>query len=179
MRFKELGIATNGTLLDTRMNNVLLSNFDAVAVSLHKGPKLHESIGNLVNLVKQRGKGNYEPNIRANIVAEEFSQQELDEIVELLNGKVDRVRCVTYISEDMQTANDETVEGCPGPYRYMAILWNGDTLPCCHILSPGKWTLGNISDSSLLEVWNGHEYARLRKGNVEGTPCMGCQVKRL
>jgi len=180
MHFKELGLATNGTLLNKSLNSVLLNNFSALAISLHKGPLLQESIDNAVALVEQRGKGCYEPNIRANLVIEEFTQQERDEVTGQLSGKVDGFRAFSYISEDMQAASYATpLDTCPSPMRYMAILWNGDTLPCCHILSPGPWSLGNINETSILEVWNGPAYASLRDRGYAGTHCERCQVKRL
>ncbi|MBU4259407.1 MAG: SPASM domain-containing protein, partial [Proteobacteria bacterium] len=50
---------------------------------------------------------------------------------------------------------------CPWIYFSMAILVNGDIVPCCR--DPhGKEIMGNIFDQSLDEIWNGKRYRNFR-----------------
>ena len=50
---------------------------------------------------------------------------------------------------------------CPWIYFSMAILVNGDVVPCCR--DPhGKEIMGNIFDQSFYEIWNGKRYRNFR-----------------
>jgi len=182
--FRELQLATNGTMLSGRMNKVLLRDFTQIAVSLHNVKELQWVIARTKSLFEGREKGAVRPNIRANIVAEEFNQQQLDDVTEAIHGHVDGVRIVGAISEDLQLPGNDKGPvnplwpGCQSLYFYLGVLWNGDALPCCHILSPGAWSLGNVDQESLKEVFHGKTYENLRNRHFEGSPCMTCQVRR-
>jgi MoaA/NifB/PqqE/SkfB family radical SAM enzyme len=51
---------------------------------------------------------------------------------------------------------------CYSLHSYMAILWNGDVVPCCHCVS-GNRVMGNVLESSLLGVWHNDKYKNLRR----------------
>jgi radical SAM protein with 4Fe4S-binding SPASM domain len=51
---------------------------------------------------------------------------------------------------------------CPFPWRYLAVQWNGDVVPCCRDCN-GETVLGNVAGQSLLEIWNGPAYAAFRR----------------
>lgn len=54
-------------------------------------------------------------------------------------------------------------KSCGQLSRYMAILWNGDVVPCCSDVG-GVRVIGNVGDGSdLWRVWHSHEYSDLRK----------------
>jgi radical SAM protein with 4Fe4S-binding SPASM domain len=177
MGFREVQIATNGTCLNKHMNKVLLKAFDSIAISVHKQPGMGRVLLKARQLYAMR-KGEY-PRMRLNIVAEEFTQNDLNMIAVKMRGYTDGVKIITYISEDMKTAQQKpsTWPVCMSMSMYMAVLWNGETLPCCHILSPGNWTLGNVEKTSLQAVFKGRAYAALRSGELAGTPCEGCEVR--
>jgi MoaA/NifB/PqqE/SkfB family radical SAM enzyme len=61
--------------------------------------------------------------------------------------------------------------GCYSLHSYMAVLWNGDVVPCCHCVS-GNRVVGNVFESSLSEVWHSREYRTLR----ELGHCPGCEL---
>jgi radical SAM protein with 4Fe4S-binding SPASM domain len=54
------------------------------------------------------------------------------------------------------------ITGCFTPFMYMAILYNGDVILCCH-----DWyrttVLGNVKETSLKEIWNSHRINEIRK----------------
>ena len=176
--FREVQLATNGTCLNSHMNRVLLKAFDSIAISVHKQPGMGRVLQKARHLYTMR-KGEY-PRMRLNVVAEEFTQNDLNMIAVKMRGYSDGVKIITYISEDMKTAMQKpgTWPVCMSLCMYMAVLWNGETLPCCHILSPGNWTLGNVEKTSLRSVFRGAAYAALRVGDVKGTPCEFCEVRR-
>lgn len=177
--FKNLQLPTNGIMLNEARNQVLLDNFTELAISIHKSPHLPRVIEKTKKLYLQRGQ-KFTPSIRANIVMEEFTQKELDRLGQQLANCVDAIRSVTAISEDMKGQCDKSPMWplCASTYVYMAILWNGDVLPCCHILSPGHWSLGNVAKDTLRKVWLSPPYKALRQGRFGGTICERCQIRR-
>lgn len=176
--FKQLQLATNGTRLNKHLNSVLLDNFTSLAVSVHHGADVKMVLRKAKELYHQRE--GLTPRIRINMVAEEFTQDEINHIAAEIQGHTDEVKLISYITEDMQSAmpHGPYWPDCPSLWMYLAVLWNGDALPCCHILSPGPWTLGNVAVDGLRKVFGGRPFQALRHGETEGTLCHSCQVRR-
>ncbi len=67
---------------------------------------------------------------------------------------------------------------CTFPWYSLTIFWDGSVLPCPQDFH-GKLILGNVKDSSLLEIWNGPKEILLRE-NLSGqqyknvVPCDRC-----
>lgn len=174
--FGELTLATNGVLMDQPTRKTLIDCYDALAISLHNTPNLKQAITNLKALMIEAGPK--AKDIRANVVVDEFSPSELYQIKYALFGIV-HVKEMRAIAEDMQAPVVRTrfYPLCPNKYYYAAILWNGDVLPCCHMLSSGDWSLGNVSEKSIHDVFYGYKFRRLRHGYEKGTPCESCTVR--
>jgi len=174
--FKQLQLATNGTQLNNRMNKVLASCFTGLAVSFHKSPLLDrviEKTKRLYDTVKDTDGC----TMRVNIVAEEFTPLEIDQLEHEMHLHCDGFKVFSMITEDMhQVGGRRDYPFCPCMFTYLAVMWDGEALPCCHILSPGGFTLGNVVDSSVKYVFNGTQYKNLRYGKVEGTPCQNCDI---
>ncbi|MDQ2834811.1 MAG: radical SAM protein [Acidobacteriota bacterium] len=73
---------------------------------------------------------------------------------------------------------------CRRPWSLMYITANGRVLPCC--IAPfsmkgyGAFTLGEATQSSLREIWNGPEYQRFREGLLTSAPppaCTNCGLR--
>jgi MoaA/NifB/PqqE/SkfB family radical SAM enzyme len=73
---------------------------------------------------------------------------------------------------------------CRRPWSLMYITANGRVLPCC--IAPfsmkgyGSFTLGDATQSSLREIWNGGEYQRFREGLLTSAPppaCANCGLR--
>jgi len=62
---------------------------------------------------------------------------------------------------------------CVSPCYGMYILWNGDVTVCCHDVA-GVRVLDNVRRKSVLKVWNGESYRKLRKVGH----CEGCELYR-
>lgn len=71
---------------------------------------------------------------------------------------------------------------CTFPWYSLTIFWDGSVLPCPQDFH-GKLTLGNVRDSSLLQIWNGPREILLRE-NLSGqqykniVPCSTCDRPR-
>ena len=73
---------------------------------------------------------------------------------------------------------------CRRPWSLMYITANGRVLPCC--IAPfsmkgyGAFTLGDATQSTLKEIWNGTEYQRFRDGLLTSAPppaCANCGLR--
>ena len=73
---------------------------------------------------------------------------------------------------------------CRRPWSLMYITANGRVLPCC--IAPfsmkgyGAFTLGDATQASLKEIWNGAEYQRFREGLLTSAPppaCANCGLR--
>jgi sulfatase maturation enzyme AslB (radical SAM superfamily) len=176
--FGELSLATNGTLLTSEARKTLVDCYDKLAISLHNTPKLSGIIDNYVALTKEAG--DKARGYRINIVKDEYSPSELYKLNYNLSKHNLTVKEIAALSEDMHCniVRTQYYPMCPNKYYYMAVLWNGDTLPCCHLISSGTWSLGNVAEKSLHDVFYGYKYKRLRQGHEKNTPCQNCTVRR-
>jgi len=73
---------------------------------------------------------------------------------------------------------------CRRPWSLMYITANGRVLPCC--ISPfsmrgySNFTLGDATQNTLREIWNGPEYQRFREGLLTSSPppsCANCGLR--
>jgi radical SAM protein with 4Fe4S-binding SPASM domain len=60
---------------------------------------------------------------------------------------------------------------CRSLYCYMAILWNGDVVPCCYDVA-GRKVLGNVKNKSIKTMWHDDAYKLLRS---QGS-CYDCEL---
>ncbi len=83
-----------------------------------------------------------------------------------------------------QQKDDAPWSLCRRPWSLMYITANGRVLPCC--IAPfsmkgyGAFTLGNATQASLKEIWNGGEYQRFREGLLTSAPppaCANCGLR--
>jgi MoaA/NifB/PqqE/SkfB family radical SAM enzyme len=73
---------------------------------------------------------------------------------------------------------------CRRPWSLMYITANGRVLPCC--IAPfsmrgyGSFTLGDATQNTLREIWNGPEYQHFREGLLTSAPppaCSNCGLR--
>ncbi|WP_263374788.1 radical SAM protein [Granulicella aggregans] len=82
------------------------------------------------------------------------------------------------------TRTDNPWSLCRRPWSLMYITANGRVLPCC--IAPfsmkgyGSFTLGDATQETLREIWNGAEYQRFREGLLTSAPppaCSNCGLR--
>ncbi|MHB8483637.1 MAG: radical SAM/SPASM domain-containing protein [Nitrospiria bacterium] len=76
--------------------------------------------------------------------------------------------------------SSDRYHGCYYPWLSLTIAWNGDVVTCCRDLD-GKYILGNIIESSIIEIWNGPKALKLRQAvldqNLDSIPsCGSCDL---
>lgn len=77
--------------------------------------------------------------------------------------------------------NPKNYARCPRLYSTLAILWNGDVLPCCSIDFEGKLKIGNVNEKSIRDIWNDSPIKNLRTAfinhKIDNIPfCSTCPV---
>jgi radical SAM protein with 4Fe4S-binding SPASM domain len=70
--------------------------------------------------------------------------------------------------------------GCIRPWISMCVLWDGRVVPCCFDFN-GNYTMGNINDSSIADLWNNNAFIKFRQAlsGVSSPPgiCLNCSAK--
>lgn len=192
-----IGIVTNATLITRSKAFAILKNCNSIIVSMHHGPKLDEALNGLETLSTINQQAKNPRSLFVNVMADEFKHHEVIALADRVKERkiVVQFRRGWPMTEDLKTpmqhpqttttwtdvpAPFHSDKFCLAPFYYTAVLWNGDTLPCCHILNGGDFSLGNVFNTSLLDVWNGQAYGRLRNENYEPScPCVACEVREL
>ena len=84
-----------------------------------------------------------------------------------------------YLDEVKGTLSDLCYEQCDRAFRSMTIMYDGRICLCC-MDSDGQHIRGDLSQNSMLEIWNGERYVELRRlhgicRNAYG-PCATCTL---
>jgi len=168
-------IYTNGLLLDKYVN-LLATHFYRVNLSYHNPPR-KEVLEN-VKMLKQKRGSRGKPAIYGNIVRDEFNEYDLCRAISAFKPLVDVLTVKGMMTEDLRYANGyRQPRMCQSPFFYLTVLWNGDTLPCCKLLSSGSFSMGKIQDG-LEAVWLNSKFEDLRNHRLEGYPCEDCMLYR-
>jgi len=56
---------------------------------------------------------------------------------------------------------------CPYPWQYVVVQWNGDVVACCRDYN-ARLVMGNVRETSLVEIWGGEAYRNLREQHRSG-----------
>lgn len=110
---------------------------------------------------------NYNDDLQVNEGLKEISDylHEHEELKEKVFFNV-RKEDVVLLSRGGQAPNKKDAiavdEICLLPYRMLVIRPTGEVSLCCND-ALGKYTLGNLKEQTILEVWNSEEAVRIRK----------------
>jgi len=92
------------------------------------------------------------------------------------DGKAEDVNLLMGIEKTSHSADDKVV--CDFPWRKMTVSWDGELVPCCFDYNK-RYSLGNINDNTLVEIWNGEPMHALRQefisNKVSNPLCEGCE----
>lgn len=194
-------ISTNATYLTEDMGTRLIeSGLDSLLISFHGIHKetYETSMGNLdwethlnnVNQfieLKHRRKAK-KLMVTVTMVHTSTIDKELGEIRDYWNSRGVIVRVHTLENRSHGWVDGRNINVKPmKPYtdcdRLMGqayLLYNGDAVLCC-VDWERTTILGNVTEHSLQDVWQGQAYTEYRRnylsGNVCGTLCEGCKVQ--
>ena len=115
---------------------------------------------------------------------EEALIQEAEDIAKELGVMFSASGAVDPGESIKQQKDDAPWSLCRRPWSLMYITANGRVLPCC--IAPfsmkgyGAFTLGDATQSTLKEIWNGAEYQSFREGLLTSAPppaCANCGLR--
>jgi radical SAM protein with 4Fe4S-binding SPASM domain len=100
-------------------------------------------------------------------------------------------RCDVYLSTGIYEATNQCGNGnnqdhagapqqwsankpCPLVFRTMYVRVDGKVKPCCFYANTEDFFLGDLTEESVTEVWNGRKFQELRKAHLDGKIPPGC-----
>ena len=134
------------------------------------------------------------PRIVLQIVRQKQSAHEVGEWLRKWDNIscIDRVKVKLYVTwsggEEAITLRaapsvPERAVVCEKPWTSVTIMWDGTVVPC-NFDHDGLYSLGNVADQTLQEIWRSERLAALRRHHRDGNPdevtlCRGCVDKGL
>ena len=172
-------IITNCTLLSDSRRKLLYDLDIDIQISIH--------VSNFLDQVKETiKKMSLEGHpVDIVVVKEEFKDKELSNIINDTGPYFRQLIVSAYVTEDLHYLQhswkdklhiSDRRDPCRAPFTYLAVLWDGNVLPCCRFGNSGDFTLGNINNSTVKEVFYGESFEKLRRGDYTSTPCEHCTV---
>ena len=165
-----LVLTTNGDFLnDKTITEVLKRNFNKVIVSCYDGLERKE---HFIRLFEKNGFHNFD-------IRELWLNP--DETTEDLMNRNNFNNRSGSVNVDLQKENFNTKSPCYLPFYKLVIDWNGSALLCCNDWKRAHKGFGNINTNSLVDIWNGEEFVKVRgqlaEGNRVGPACANCNIK--
>jgi radical SAM protein with 4Fe4S-binding SPASM domain len=186
-RAKESGIAevwihTNGILVDEKASEDILDSgldyivfsVDAVTEETYNRLKYGSDFSlvnrNIEKLIETRNNRNQPyPRVYVQIVNMAQTNDELTAFVDYWRARANMVRVATYQSPDGKPKDRNRVLNspkslfpCPQLWQRLVIGWDGAVYACLGDNACRK-PLGNISDTSIYDVWHGDDLNRMRE----------------
>lgn len=186
---------TNGMLLNEPTAKELIeSGLDKLTVALEATPYIHnltrrgssysKVVDNILDFLRvRRDLGATKPALWIQMLTSKYTNENhiyigikrWEKIVDYV--EVASVATIGNQVEDFGTVRDN-IE-CYECYTTMAVLWNGDVVPCC-VDHDAQLKMGNVNKSSVEEIWNNAKWEELRffhkVGAYENLPllCQNC-----
>lgn len=176
-------LQTNATLLDDRLGCSLIeAGLDLITFSIDAarpetysrlrppGPDLRDVEANVETFLKRsRAKGR--PYTMVQMVRMEENRNEEDEFIRRWGGPADLVRLKEFndragLVDSSLSGEDDVADASPHPcpriWRGMAVLWDGQAVPCC-LDAHGRHPLGDVHVEGIQGIWNGPRMVELRE----------------
>jgi radical SAM protein with 4Fe4S-binding SPASM domain len=188
--FGHVSLFSNGMLFNNEKQHLLVdSGLDSIGFSIEGFAEFNDKIRlgvdysqverNILNFL--RLKGSSKPRVFINMTDVGQTEKQLEMFLSFWLPKVDFVRFNPCLDDrfrivDRSFFNGDAVRNnvyCSSGFSTMAILWNGDVVPCCRDLE-GHNIIGNVDAYSLKTVWNGDRFANFRKSCLHNSFPQGC-----
>lgn len=197
----KVNITTNGTMLDKKKDILLKYPIKQINVSLHSENNVKDYFDKVFGVCDELSE-------KATIVYRIWTLPTLDldkvstiivnkiinhynlstEIVnKIMKEKNIKIRDRIYLDKDYEfiwpkeNNNQENVGTCLGTISHLAILSNGDIVPCC-LDSNGVIKLGNVFKDNLDEVLNSELFKKINNGfknkKIECSLCKSCTFRK-
>lgn len=194
-------ITTNGTLLKNKKDILLKHKIKQINVSLHSEnnqPNYFENVFNTCDELSKKMTIIYRIWTLPTLKLDKLSTKIVDKIVfhyklstniidKILNDKNIKISDNIYLDKDYEfewpkIKDDGNNYGtCLGTRSHIAILANGDVVPCC-LDSNANIKLGNVFENSLKEIINSKLFQDIRVGfqnnKVICSLCQSCTYRK-
>ena len=188
------------SLIDSGLTRIMFS-LDAITESTYDRIRVRSDFNRVMRNIEtflrvKREKGAVLPLTRVSFVKMNINEHELGDFVDHWAEKVDFLSIQQYGNpfqgdkkgekEELRAQNldfqFEEAFRCPQPWVRALVRNDGQVLPCCAFLGM-KFDMGNIHKRRLKELWQGPEWAHLRRLHSEGRYreepiCQECKVSR-
>jgi hypothetical protein len=189
----EVGVISNGSLLtDDVVRGMIDAGLDAINISVDAsgrevfestriGLKYDKVIGNIERLVRIRGEmGRRRPKLILSFVRQNSSADE-QAFIEHWKAIADKIH-ITDLHNWAGTLNTESDVNypCYRPWLTFTVLWDGRVSLCCADFD-GHTILGDLTTSTIRDVWNAEPYRMARRQHLEsGGPdiCRSCDLPK-
>ncbi|MDE6055970.1 MAG: radical SAM protein [Lachnospiraceae bacterium] len=196
--FEKVEITTNGVLLDEKLSDALVeAGLDVLLVSLEatNNERFYEITGKHVDVLELKKKLEYffkhSKNTKLYIKTTDLSIVDMpggDEAFLEEYGEICDYIYVEKVIENWPEFHAGAVSGsvrysedvykqrkqiCVQPFKLLCVSANGDVMPCS-VDWKRALLLGNITKTSLLDIWNGRKLNSLRCTLLKMEPCNFC-----
>jgi len=188
----KLTFFSNGMLFSDKIAEAVVDlGVDGINFSLDGIGLKHENIRlgsryeavktNILKLLEFRGNLK-KPRVYVNLVQFNHTEQDIQDFLDEWVGIVDSVGISVYLDQIFQTDSRAlfwresatyNAKYCQSPFYYMAVLWNGLVVPCCHDIG-GQHPIGDLRKDTLIDVWGSRAYRELRMHGIH--VCKKCNV---
>jgi MoaA/NifB/PqqE/SkfB family radical SAM enzyme len=190
---KEVGVISNGSLItDEVARGIIDAGLDAINISVDAagkevfestriGLKYDKVIANIERLIRLRAEsGRRRPKLILSFVRQNNSADE-QAFIEHWRKVADKVH-VTDLHNWAGTLNRDSDVNypCYRPWLTFTVLWDGRVSLCCADFD-GRTVLGDLTTSSIKDIWNDEPYRNVRRQHLEsGGPdiCRSCDLPR-
>jgi radical SAM protein with 4Fe4S-binding SPASM domain len=193
-------LSTNGTLLDSTATERLLdTNLEHITLSFdgstkesfefyRKGAKFEKVRDNFVHFARRKRERRSKMQVVVQMVRMDRNWDEVDAFTRFWKAVpgVDEVRVKADETDLMHPDAAHAPQDWTHPCHYlwrgaMYVKHTGDIYPCCQSYNLGGAPVGNMSASTLPEIFNSPEMLRMREAHVSGragdiTVCANCRT---
>lgn len=194
-------ITTNGTLLKNKKDILLKHKIKQINVSLHSEnnqPNYFENVFNTCDELSKKMTIIYRIWTLSTLKLDKLSTKIVDKIVfhynlstnivdKIINDKNIKISDNIYLDKDCEfewpkIKDDSSNYGtCLGTRSHIAILSNGDVVPCC-LDSNANIKLGNVFEKNLKDILNSKLFQDIRNGfqnnKVICSLCQSCTYRK-
>jgi radical SAM protein with 4Fe4S-binding SPASM domain len=175
---------TNATLLDREKSRELIEagldqisfSFDGYDKKTYESIRVNadfeKTIANIVGLLKVKQElGSKKPHAVLEIIdfPDVYKPVDIRQKREFLSrfrglplNRVEVKEMHNWAGEIGQTRRTRKYSPCTFLWQALIIFWDGSVLPCTQDFH-GYYTLGNVKEQSLAQIWNGEKMVRLRE----------------
>ena len=189
----QVGMISNGSLINEEVaRGMIEAGLDAINISVDaSGKEVFEStriglkydkvIANIERIVRIRAElGKKRPKLILSFVRQNNSADE-QAFIEHWRNIADKIH-ITDLHNWGGTLNHESDVNypCYRPWLTFTVLWDGRVSLCCADFD-GHTILGDMSTSSIQDIWNAEPYRKARREHLEsGGPdvCRSCDLPR-